>query len=62
MITEQKLPESALLIFLDIYSLKNKNNLDNPYKEFFTLVQSAGLEVIGSIMGKQNSSVNQCFY
>lgn len=61
MITEQKLPESALLIFLDVYSLKNKNNLDNPYKEFFTLVQSAGLEVIGSIMGKQNLPSTSAF-
>ena len=34
MITEQKLSESALLIFLDIYSLKNKNNLDNPIGSF----------------------------
>ena len=61
---QERLKKFDLISFIESYEKPEKkisNNLDNPYKEFFTLVQSAGLEVIGSIMGKQNLPSTSAF-
>ena len=55
-INSDKLMQNALIVFLDIQSIKKKNDLENGMDEFRRLVDSSGTRIIESIHIRQNRS------
>ena len=60
-INSDKLMQNALIVFLDIQSIKKKNDLENGMDEFRRLVDSSGTRIIESIHIRQKNPVTSTF-
>ena len=54
MIVEQTQISKTLIIFLEVDSLKTGHELENDFEEFQDLVNSAGAEIVGRSLSRQN--------
>ena len=60
-IVENNKIQKAILVFIDIESLNKAERLENSYEEFFSLVQSSGVEIVDSLKLNQKAPLTSTF-
>tara|TARA_B100001758_G_C18398792_1_gene607612 strand:- start:529 stop:1845 length:1317 start_codon:yes stop_codon:yes gene_type:complete len=60
-IVENNKIQKAILVFIDIESLNKAERLENSYEEFFSLVQSSGVEIVDSLRLNQKAPLTSTF-
>ena len=60
-IVESNKIQKTLLVYVEVDSLNKHERLENSYDEFYSLAQSSGVEIIGSLKLKQKIPITSSF-